>query len=74
MNTWTVLHKHSRRTSLCVSLIPLFDTVTPEDVQGGTDGRGGELRNTVLQQTQTTPKGSFFLLCAFKVPNEIYMQ
>ncbi len=32
--------------------IPLFETVTPEYMQGGTDGKGGVLRNAVLQQTQ----------------------
>lgn len=29
MNNWTTLHKHSQRTSLCIRLIPLFETVTP---------------------------------------------
>lgn len=30
MNNWTALHKHTKRTSLCIRLIPLFETVTPE--------------------------------------------
>lgn len=60
MNNWIELHKHSQRTSLCICLIPLFETVTPEDMHGATDGRGGVLRDTVLQQTQKD-----YLLCAF---------
>lgn len=47
--------------------IPLFETVTPEDMQGGTDRRGGVLRDAVLQQTQTTPKGSSCLLLHFNI-------
>lgn len=62
MNNWTALHKHTQRTSLCIHLIPLFETVTPEDMQGGTNRRGRVLRNTVLQQTQTDPKGSSCLV------------
>jgi len=65
MNKWTTSHKHTQRNSLCIRLIPLFETVVPEDMQGGTDRRGGVLRNTVLQQTQTALKGSSCLLCAF---------
>ncbi|KAM7383097.1 hypothetical protein PAMP_002779 [Pampus punctatissimus] len=35
MNNWTAVHKHTQRTSLRIRLIPLFETVTPEDMQGG---------------------------------------
>uniref|UniRef100_A0A669CHW8 Electron transfer flavoprotein subunit beta n=1 Tax=Oreochromis niloticus TaxID=8128 RepID=A0A669CHW8_ORENI len=49
MNNETELHKPNHRTSLCVGLIPLFETVAPEDMQGGTDRSGAMLRHTVLQ-------------------------
>lgn len=49
MNNETELHKPNHRTSLCVGLIPLFETVAPEDMQGGTDRSGKILRHTVLQ-------------------------
>lgn len=29
MNNWTALHKHTKKTSLCFHVIPLFETVTP---------------------------------------------
>lgn len=48
-------------------LIPLFETVTPEDMQGGTDerGGGGVLRHAVLQQNPDNPNRIILSFIAF---------
>lgn len=37
MNHKTALHKDTQGTRLCIVLIPLFDTVAPDDMQRSTE-------------------------------------